>query len=556
MVGGSANYVGPSDPVSNSDDVILIESDDEQHSSRDSGLRSSTTRDTMSPNSNGSNQSEVVSRESSRNADSVSPMGSTAEYIDLEMEPAENEEQDDMIVYDERLSTPRDAEDDELIFVQEQTRPSTIQLNLPGRNPMRITATEYDRPARRSFEQQASNRQLRHQTRVARRQPMRRAARRANHSMNGYESDDGGLASNRNQINHDPEFAAMQRRLDSYPLDIRSAFLHAQNMNEFSSIIENVDPLTWQDCRYDLERLFMDYRRMMARRAAQIGQNMPGYRSPPNRTQGNADLLRRLGPLGVRIGIGTGMGESLTHYILEPGIFGYGSFRMIGNPGGFDDGMEEEARTQSILNAIQEREEQERDAQTKSNMEKTRSQEENFIEKCKNLPEGYSASFDTTPTTVRLEPLNDGNKQAIVVEDESAIAEWEEIAVCCLCGVELGVGLPDDFTGISADDRHLSFDELVTKYCSHCPYQSLTSANGTERALSMKTFVASCGHTFCGRCVVRIENARTHSKSSKKELSKFKGPLHPDNYGPRLCPATGCKQNIRLGRTKMREAFF
>ena len=32
MVGGSANYVGPSDPVSNSDDVILIESDDEQHS--------------------------------------------------------------------------------------------------------------------------------------------------------------------------------------------------------------------------------------------------------------------------------------------------------------------------------------------------------------------------------------------------------------------------------------------------------------------------------------------------------------------------------------------
>lgn len=566
----------PSNADEGSSAVILIdsESEEEPQTLQENTHRRAERRNRMitSPNPNGlSTGTESVSRDSSERINSISPVGSSADYIDLEIEPVgeNDEEQEDMIVYDERQSNPREAEDDELILVQEQTRLPTIQLNVPGRDPMRIRATEYDTPIRRSFERQANGRQLRHSTRSTRRQPMRWSARRANHinsQLNSYERDDTGFRASillRNHPNrggnHDPAFAQIQRRLESYPPDIRSAFIHAQSINEFSSIIESNDPLTWQDCRNELERLFMDYRRIMSRRAAHASQGIQGIqgrRSPPQAASRNMGFLRSLGPLGVRIGIGSGVGESLTHYLLDPSAYGYGSFNMIAGAAAFEEEMEEEARTQSILNAIQEREEQERDATTKANMQKTRQQEENLIEKCRQLPEGYSASFDTRPTTLRVEQLEDGNKQTIVVEDESAIAKFEEIAACTLCGVELGVGLPTDFTGVSAEDGELPFDELMEKYDSRCPYQSLPKVSDVDRALAKKTFVAPCGHTFCGRCVVRIENARSQSKLSKKELARLKGPFHPDNYGPKACPATLCKTNLRSARSKMIEAFF
>lgn len=586
MMAGSADYVASGMTTSHAENedngIILIESESEedQQTSERTTLRRSATSETIStvPNAMDNSQSvantEVVLTDDGRRAGSVSPIASSAEYIDLESESTGNNEmagdQDDMIVYDERLSAPRDNEDDEVIIVQEQTGPSTIQLNLPGRDPMHIRATQYDRPVRRSFEHQSNqsnNRLLRH----SRRQASRRAARRANHSisrLNDYDRDDDELRSSTYQRiqrsftgrdrgeNQDPAFAALRRRVDDYPPNIRSAFDHAQSMNEFRSILQNVDPLTWQDCRSDLERLYMDYRNSMVRRAAQAGQSMLDYRSPQRGTDGRAGLLHNLRPLDLRIGVGSGMGESLTHYLLEHSAYGYDPYGLIANPRGLDNDTEEEARTQSILNAIQDREEQEHNARTKKNMQKTRQQEGKIVERCKNLPEGFSASFDTTPTTVRMEPLEDGNKQAIVVEDEAAVAEWEEIAVCCLCGVELGVGIPDEFTGISPEDRGKAFEQLVNTYDSCCPYQSLTSANGTERDLSKKTFVASCGHAFCGRCVVRIENARSQPKSNKKRFSELKGPLHPDNYGPKTCPGADCKYSLRSGRSRMREAFF
>lgn len=45
------------------------------------------------------------------------------------------------------------------------------------------------------------------------------------------------------------------------------------------------------------------------------------------------------------------------------------------------------------------------------------------------------------------------------------------------------------------------------------------------------------------------------SKMPKKKLAQLKGSAHPDNYGPKLCPADSCKKLIR-SRGRLKEVYF
>lgn len=561
-------------------DVILIDSDSEDDGSNRDVLGGD--RDVGSGSGNNNDDDIRIYRETSRQVDYQDGVETGAEYIDLEREPAvdwpDRSNRPGITVYNEGGDTQGaesegDSRDDGLMILQERMSAPAIRLSVPGREFVEIRATPYDRPVRRSFEMQEHDRQLRQPGR----RRLRRAALRASRLRNQLHDDDGDdfhpastqriparlvrrrrleLARPQQAVysSGDPILAELQTRVDSFPPDIRSAFNHAQTINEFRSILQSVDPLTWQECNSELEQLYNAYRSRLSIVAADQARNIS-----TNSARRINDTYRfddRLRPLGFHIGVGGGMGESLTRYLLEHDPHTNGGYGLMAYPGGFFDEMDEEARTQSIVNAIQEREERERDIRVKNYVEKSKPQEEMFIERCKTLPEGYSASFDTKIQN-RMDVSEDGKERTITVDDELP-EEWEEVAVCCLCGVELGVGIPDDFEGMTKEDRSVSFEVLTAKYESFCPYQSLARPTKIDRDLSKKTFVASCGHTYCGRCVVRIHNARSRcsSRESRKKWAELKGSSHPDNYGPKTCPATDCKQPIRSARSKMREAFL
>lgn len=576
--------VTPDEPVVGdrnvSQSVILIESD-----SDDDGLTSNDCRsrnlgvtgsgEASAHGASGGNEDGdddlSIFRETSRQAE----LNAGAEYVDLEREPVSNgNDQLRMMVYDEGQGTPvadsgDDGRDDGLMIMQERRAAPAIRLSVPGRGYMEISASPYDRPVRRSFERQEHYRQLRQ---LGRRR-LRRAAERTSQSRRQTPEDDADdddyrpspigriparLVRRRRQEFFRPQhgpynggdsiLAELRARVDSFSPNIRSAFTHSQTVNEFRSILQHLDPLLWQQCNGELEQLYNAYRARMNIVAADQARRVP-------RSE-NRQHVSRIGPFGLHVDIGGGMGESLTNYLLEHEADPNGRYAMMAYPGAVFDEMDEEARTQSIVNAIQEREDRERDIRVKNFSEKSRPQEEKFLQKCSGLPQGYSSSFNTKiPPT--MEVTEDGKKRTIMIDDRIR-DEWEEVAVCCLCGVELGVGIPDDFQGISKEDRCATFELLTAKYQFHCPYQSLTRPTKVDRDLSRKTFVAPCGHTYCGRCVVRIRNAgsRCNSKDSKKKYASLKGSSHPDNYGPRTCPAADCRQPIRSAKAKMREAFL
>ncbi|QLL34428.1 hypothetical protein HG536_0G02900 [Torulaspora globosa] len=522
-----------------------------------------------------------IFRETGRQADSDTHLDAGTEYIDLERESVSGENDRNsqlrMMAYDEGHSTPaadsgEGGRDDGLMIVQERRAAPAIRLSVPGRGFMEISASPYDRPVRRSFERQEHYRQLRHPGR----RRLRRAAERTGQSRRQIPEDDAEdddyrpasvgrlptrLIRRRRQEFFRPQqgpygggdsiLAELRARIDSFSPDIRSAFTHAQTVSEFRCILQSVDPLMWQECNGELEQLYNAYRARMSIVAADQASRVPrGSSQSENRS---FQYVGRVGPLGLHVDISGGLGESLTNYLLENEP---GRYAMMAYPGAVFDEMDEEARTQSIVNAIQEREERERDIRVKNFSEKSRPQEEKFLQKCRGLPQGYSASFNTKiPPT--MEVTEDGKERTMMVDDRIR-DEWEEVAVCCLCGVELGVGIPDDFEGMTKEDRGATFQSLTAKYEFHCPYQSLTRPTKVDRDLSRKTFVAPCGHTYCGRCVVRIRNAgsRCSKKDSKKKYAGLKGSSHPDNYGPKTCPATHCKQPIRSPKAKMREAFL
>ncbi|CCE61510.1 hypothetical protein TPHA_0A04370 [Tetrapisispora phaffii CBS 4417] len=240
-----------------------------------------------------------------------------------------------------------------------------------------------------------------------------------------------------------------------------------------------------------------------------------------------------------------------------------------------------EQETQDLIAMIQEREEREHDIRTRKFTKKNEKLQQLIREKAKTIPEGYSSSF-STEVPVKLIDKQDKNgnnvimleEQQVEVDDEFGNKKNEsviEVPVCCLCGVELGIGIPETFAGISAEDKKLEcFKDIATKYGFSCPYQTMVRPTELDRDLSRRTFISNCGHAFCGRCYNRIHLAKAETKKNNgrditNKLTRLSqsnrispvilGSLNPDNYGPKICPGSDCKYQIRA-RTKMREAYF
>ncbi|AQZ17628.1 SLX5 (YDL013W) [Zygosaccharomyces parabailii] len=541
------------------------------------GTNVAAMRSDTNSTTGGSDDEVAIVREVSMSEDLDRPIGSDAEYVDLEREFGP--EGDSVIINHNSINNTPD--DDGVVIVQERSTAPRVTLNLPGGETLEIDASPTDRPYRRSFEWQEDR---------ARPQMLRRSARRASRLLFHHSDDeerDTSETSNHlppnvirlrrqeqhrlrqaemarrrdqrqwNNIDGNPVLQRLRERIDSFPPGVRSAFDHAQSLHEFRSILQSVAPLTLQECDNELVPLFTEYRSRMVQNWA-VNRVQLNQEEARRLHEENFERQRRLRQnrrhFRIHMGVGGGFGESLANYILMNANGNVGAADAAWFYNGFYEGMNEEESTQNIVNMIQEREEREHDCRTKKFMEKTHAQQQSFVQRALELPDGYSANFDTEPK-VKLDIVRDGKQETVIVQDDSVSDSWLEVPVCTLCGVELGVGIPDEFEGIAKLDRGVSFECLVYKYQFHCPYQTLARPSQLDRDLSRRTFVAPCGHTYCGRCFARIDNARGKCRMARKKLAQLRGSAHPDNYGPKICPAEGCKSAIRT-RGKMREAFF
>lgn len=513
-------------------------------------------------------------------------------------------------------ATGDDGDDDGVQIVQERTTNPHVILNLPGGHQLEINANSQDRPMRSSFEWQedmptSRRRLLRRSARTA-----QRIARNLFHNSSSGDEDDQdaneslararvpiavsrlrrqqlmrmqdierrqrqraqqlaeGDSSNEGGSNTNGDMGELRTQIQSYPEGVRSAFDRAQSLHEFRSILQDIAPVTLRECGDELTQLYSRYRsRIMenwaAERVRQARQNLTqtrtGQRIAPNGSRlaarsnaAGAGASPAHGPSLVDIALAHMNGRprpySGDYYEDDEEYNPYGAIFPYDDDYGSDAERREQERTQNIINMIQRREELERDQRVKSNMEKTKGMEEKFQERASTLPEGYNADFDTTPK-MKLKIVKDGKEEHVIVDDDDAIETEMDVPACTLCGVELGVGIPDDFKGISASDQGVSFEFIVEEYGFHCPYQSLLRPTQLDRDLSRRSYISGCGHTFCGRCYVRVENAKTRTKGSRKSLSNLKGSSHPDNYGPRRCPAEGCKGLLRA-KSRMREMYL
>lgn len=204
----------------------------------------------------------------------------------------------------------------------------------------------------------------------------------------------------------------------------------------------------------------------------------------------------------------------------------------------------ENRRTENIISFIQQREDRERDTKVKILKRKSEPLKQKYLEESKAIEnEGtFTTHFKTFTETETA--TDEATSQSCMVPS------------CVLCGIELGTGIPDDYQGTSEEDKKLDFEELVSKYQFPCPYQSLFKPTQLDRDLSKRTYISNgCGHTFCGRCYARIDNAKGKGRMSKKKLEELKGSSNPNIYGPKICPAKNCDSIIRA-KNKLKEVYF
>ncbi|AAS52894.1 AER213Cp [Eremothecium gossypii ATCC 10895] len=482
--------------------------------------------------------------------DDEGPIDSTADFVDLDEQQGPSSS---MVINHDG------GGDDDVAIIEERTTHPTFLLNLPNGQTLRISGSVHDRPLRRSFETQ----------RTARANMLRRAARSAQRL---FMNENDGEPSEREASDREylpqsvlrqRQQALMQERLqrqreharqhehiadpqvDALAPELRSIFYHAETLHEVRTMLNASGLGTSAAAMQDLLQLYMQFRsRQINNWARQRAQEFRhgSAREADHAQDDSASRARLRNPA-----LNAQRRNSFTSYVLARSLGGFGVW-----PNDFF-GDDDEV-TQNIIDIIQAREERDLDSRKRKYMEDTKSQQQAFVARAQRLPEGYYASFDPTPK-MKMTLEKNGKTEEVVVADDLAAKSYVEVPVCCLCGVELGLGIPDDFAGISAVDRGVSFESLVSKYDFHCPYQALAHPSIADRDLSRKTFVAHCGHTFCGRCFARINNAKRFSKISKKRLAELHGPSHPDNYGPRVCPAEGCRGQLRT-RGKMREVFF
>lgn len=409
---------------------------------------------------------------------------------------------DDLVFLGGNTVEDSNGNDDSVTFLEERLSPDMVALNLPGGRRIILNANTRERPTRSSFEhlrEQRNRRLVRASEREARRRQQIRQRRQLGNGMFVEDAEDS-----------DPEGEGEDHMASGYDRVNGTALDPRYRSSQLGA---------WAAMRSQGAS-----RRRVTRRAA-----------------ANARLRNSMGPLtGIS---GQDILNGFFNFTNYPdSMAAYLHSRVYGNQGSPSDDDMEEAQTQSIIDIIQEREESERDQRVKEYNRKTQSLQQKYIEEAKHLPPGYSASF-ATPEVIKD---NDNDK-----DDE----EEEDMIVCTLCGVELGVGIPDEFSGITPEDIPLSFDELMEKYDSRCPYQTLGRPSTLDRDLSKRTYVSNCGHLFCGRCFRRYLYAREMKSKSKKSLQLKLGASHPDNFAPKICPADNCKYQVRA-KAKMKEVYF
>lgn len=526
------------------------------------------------------------------------PLNDDAEYINLD--DYQNNGNGRVVV------VPHTEGDDDLMLVEERIRePHYVTLQLPGGPTIQVNTSLHELPVSSSFQNQIVN----DPNRFGR---IRRHVDRARRMFMDTEADEESGSDADNESNYLPQDirnsrnqSLLQRRMrDQRERQQRRQRLSRASNDEIESLDANLRSLFYESqslahfrnglARYNfpparlghLLSLYTNFRarsmqnwasqrrtRSMTREGTGGGnrssiENMGQTRSFTRRNltrsvtgdythSSNGNLApHELEDYADDLDNDPSGGAEFLHRMITSRLgrrFGGLPFGAGAEYGYFDD-EDDPASTEYIIRMIQEREERDANTRTKKLNEITRNQQEKYIKKANTLPEGYLASFNTSPMmSMMLE--KDGKEERVLVTDDVAAKTYEEVPVCVLCGVELGLGIPDDFKGIVDEDKGVSFEALQSKYKCHCPYQTLARPTQVDRDMSRRTFVSSCGHTFCGRCFVRIDNARSMNTKSKNKLKGLKGPSHPDNYGPKQCPAEGCKCLLRK-RRMMREAYF
>lgn len=478
---------------------IVILSNNEYHINNNSVNRESDINNMTDNNEEDEDISIIATREQPVREPIVVDLDNEPEIIDISNhDNSSNDLDDDLTIIEER-NVPN-------IYVDEDSNLQTTQLHLPGGNSIQINISDYERPNRTSF--------LNGETR-------RDGFSNSNYRRNIFSTGD------RIRLIRDLENIYSRSGPNSIPPDIRSYIMERLSNGNNGNNRERSRRRQRNNSSRNTSR--SSHSRRLRRRL----NNRYEYENSwvyDNNYEYEYENYEDEDDYGFNFG------------------FGFGSDGTTNQRNYYEE--DDERRTQSIINFIEQRENRERNIKIQKLKEKSEPIKQKFInsandmEKSSEFTSNFTTFISTKETKDNNNNNNNSNKYDLIVPS------------CVLCGVELGVGIPDNYYGIAEEDRSLTFEDLVTKYGYHCPYQSLYRPTQLDKDLSKRTFISkNCGHLYCGRCFARIDNAKRKSKLSKKNLSELKGPSNPNNYGPRMCPAKNCTTIIRV-RGRLKEVYF
>lgn len=116
----------------------------------------------------------------------------------------------------------------------------------------------------------------------------------------------------------------------------------------------------------------------------------------------------------------------------------------------------------------------------------------------------------------------------------------DQAVACELCGVQLGLGIPE---GFRTDPRYNdNLNEYQSQYGVLAPWFCLITLTDTDSELSKRVFTAKCGHVYCGRCVKNIGNAPRARGRQRRDIT------HPLVYAPLKC---GCGGSLKRKFTEL-----
>lgn len=185
-----------------------------------------------------------------------------------------------------------------------------------------------------------------------------------------------------------------------------------------------------------------------------------------------------------------------------------------------------------------------------------------------NVHDGVCSDFkDEVPVRQRVFDHNNPKVQYAEFENDGPIdlevkskkimnirKKFKKVNICMLCAVPLRDGIPESFKGCRSKDQ--SFEYLARKHDVPCPYVALTAPTETDRTYSKRLFIStSCGHAYCGRCVMRISNSSKLPDKLKQRRRNAIGCANPYIYGPMNCVAEGCHATFNT-KNAFREVFL